>query len=141
MLGGIPKEHRAPMSTGTDAIAAAEKTIEQQLKPGWVKRFVEPPWRGATPGLCRGCGRTGQQEAILNPKLKWATVAIVKEQKERKILWYSFALCCEVCAKDRKVMNRLAVEVFDPGAPEAGLPPIDVTVTDTSKPDGGGGAS
>jgi len=126
------------MPTGADAIAAAEKTIEQQLPPGWVKRFVEPPWRGATPGVCRGCGRNDEQEAHVNPRLKWATVAIVKRQAERKILWYSFALCCEKCASDRRVMNRLAVEVFDPGAPEAGLPPIDVTVNGKPQAPGGG---
>jgi len=98
------------MTTRTDSIAAAEKTIEQNLPTGWRKVFIEPPWRGTAP-QCRGCGKVPAAAARHE---KWATMAIVKKVPDSRELLYSFALCCERCGKDRKVMNRLALAVLSP---------------------------
>ena len=108
------------MTRPEDSIAKAELLLDQQLKnrPGWRKRFVEPPWRGA-PVRCRGCGR---DPADTTSTLKWANVTIVKAAEQGKILWYTFALCCEVCAKERKILNRITVEAFAPLLPPGPVP-------------------
>ncbi len=105
------------MSSAEESIIAAERTIDQNLPKGWVKEFIEPPWRGEPP-KCRGCGRDPQMSAIAAPQLKWANVAILRHDQAKKTLLYSFGLCCENCGRDKKVMNRLALEVFAPLAPE-----------------------
>jgi hypothetical protein len=108
------------MTSPADSIAKAELLLDQQLKnrPGWRKQFVEPPWRGAPP-KCRGCGRDPQDATST---LKWANVTIVKAAERRKILWYTFALCCETCAKSRATLNRITVEAFAPLTPPGPVP-------------------
>jgi len=118
--------------SATQSIAQAEALIDKNLPRGWRKMFVEPPWRSLEP-VCRGCGKDPKLAHLAEPGLKWANSAIVKNDAPQRTLWYSFALVCENCVKDRKVMNRLAIEVFAPQSPEAGLPEITIETSDPSK--------
>jgi hypothetical protein len=118
-----------------DAIAAAEKTLQQALPPGWQKRFVEPPWRDAKPGFCRGCGKDSQLARVAEPGLKWSASIITKQDQRRKLVWYSFALVCERCGQNRPTMDKLALQCFAPQSPEAGTPPIEIITSDPSKPE------
>lgn len=115
------------MPTAEDSIAKAEALMEKNTPAGWTRRFVEPPWRGLPP-RCRACGRDPALTAISAPGLKWANMAIVKYDSRQKIVWYSFGLCCETCGQQKKVLDKLAVEIFMPLAPENVGPELTVEV-------------
>ena len=116
------------MPTAEESVANAEARIRKNLPPGYTMKFVAPPaaWAEMPPHCC-ACGREYAVLRLTMPGLKWANVAIVKYDSPKKILWYSFALCDEKCGQDKKTLDKLAVEVFMPLAPE-NIGPGKVTV-------------
>jgi hypothetical protein len=124
--------------TPEEAIAAAEAMVDKNLPLGWSKKFVTPPWFDRVPA-CRGCGKDPVVARAVEPGLRWTgvfnrppTVLSVRDGRTRT-LWYSFAMLCEHCC-NKPTLDRLAVEVFAPQSPEAGMPEVTIETTDPSKP-------
>lgn len=102
---------------------AAVAAVDRMLAPGWRKEFVHPPWQGAPPA-CRACGQTVAAH-MLGSGRAWATITLTRPDAAARVLHYSFALACDKCAQDDKARARIAVQVFEPLAPEnMGLPGV-----------------
>lgn len=105
--------------TALRAVVRSEALIDKNMPAGWRKEFVDPPWRRDPSSKCRGCGITPE---IAKPGTRWGIAAIVKHDRNRCVVLYSFGRICDRCVQSRKVMNRLAVEVFAPLAPPGPIP-------------------
>jgi hypothetical protein len=102
------------MPSPVEQLAAIEVAIDRTLKPGWTKEFIVPPWRGEPPE-CRGCGK---QPPPPGSAAKWSMHTITRPEPKARVMQYSVALVCEVCAHDKKKLDEVALQVFAPLAPE-----------------------
>ena len=99
------------MPSPLESIAAVQRVIDQNTPLGWTSKFVDPPWHGMMPGVCRGCGLDSQVAAAT---VKWSNSAIVKKDDRQKIIWWTCTLVCDKCGHNKRVMDRLALEAFAP---------------------------
>jgi len=101
-----------------EQFARVEAAIDAGLKPGWKKKFVQPPWIG--PARCAGCRRDPAAGLVLSEgEGDWHMKPLLRPDMNKKVILYSACLLCPSCARDDRVVERVAGLVFSPARPEA----------------------